>query len=179
MDGAALFGQEAENLFGELCSWRSKAQEGVNVGGLLLGRCRSRRKADVERKAKGTADGRDTADDVSAIYGATVPSVSGSVGGFHENGIGATIVGSDGDSFIEEAMKMLDADSLVIAASGDMKIDIEDAADFFEETFEGTAVVDNYQSTKTDFQEEALDEELSKFVGADVVGGSDDENKTG
>ena len=178
MDGAALFGQEAENLFGELCSWRSKAQEGVNVGGLLLGRCRSRRKADVERKAKGTADGRDTADDVSAIYGATVPSVSGSVGGFHENGIGATIVGSDGNSFIEEAMKMLDADGLVIAASGDMKIDVENSTDFFEETFEGTAVIDNYQAAKADFQKDVLDEESSKIVGADVIGGGD-ENKTG
>ena len=73
------------------------------------------------------------------------------MGCFHENGIGAIIIGCDGGSFIQEAMKILNADSLVVASSSNIKIDIEDAPDCFEETFESTAIVGNDQSAKADF----------------------------
>ena len=180
VDGATLLGQETQNLLIKSRSWCSEAQEGVDVGSVLLGRCWGRRKADIEREAKRTINSRDTANDIGAIDGAAVPCVSGSVGCYHENGIGATIIGSDGDSFIQELMKMLDANSLVVASStSNMNIVIEDAADLFDETFERTAVVDNEQSTKANFQKDVLDEKSSEVMGADVIGGSNNEDKTG
>ena len=124
VNGAALFGQETDKLLGKLCSWCGEAQEGVNVGGLLLGQCWCWGKADVERETKWPTNSGDAANDASTINGTAVPSVSSSVGGFHKNGIGATIIGSNGDSFIQEGMKMLNANSLVIASSSNMMIDI-------------------------------------------------------
>jgi hypothetical protein len=40
MDGTALFGEETEDLFSELSSGASETEEGMDIGGLLLGRSR-------------------------------------------------------------------------------------------------------------------------------------------
>jgi hypothetical protein len=65
------------------------------------------------------------------------------VGGFDENSVGTTIVSSNGNSFVQEAMKMLNTDGFVVAASGNMEVDVQQRADGFENAFEGAAVVDN------------------------------------
>ena len=148
MNGTTLFGEKTKDLLGELGCRGSETEERMDVGSLLQSWSRGRTQAEVERETKRAPNGRDAANDVSPIDGATVPSVSGSVGGFHKNGIGATIVGSNGNGLVEEAVEMLDAIGLMIAASGDMR----DLADFFEQAFEGAAVIDDDQTTKTDFK---------------------------
>jgi hypothetical protein len=54
-------------------------------------------------------------------------------------------------SFIQETVKVFDADSLVIAASSDMNIDVQNCTDQLEEAFESAAIIDNNQSAKADF----------------------------
>jgi hypothetical protein len=102
----------------------------------------SRRQTEIEREAKRPTNSRDTPDDISAIDGAAVPSVSGSVRSFDEDSVGAAIIGSDAHGFVKEAMKMFDANSFVVAASSHMNVNVEDGADFVEETFESAAVID-------------------------------------
>ena len=100
-------------------------------------------KAQVERKTEGAADSWDTADNVGTIDGAAVPGVGGSMGCFDEDSVGTAIVASNSNSFVEEAVEVFDTNGFMIATSGYMEIDAEDGADFFEETFEGTAVIDD------------------------------------
>jgi len=158
-----------------LSSGSREAEEGMDVRGLLLGRSRGRRKTEVKRKTKGAADSRNTANDIGTVDRAAVPSVGSSMGGFDKNSVGTTVVGCDCNSFVQKSVKVFNTDGFVIAAGGDMDIDIEDVADFLEETFEGAAVVDDDQAAEADFQKNILDEEASEIVGADIVGGSDED----
>jgi hypothetical protein len=48
--------------------------------------------------------------------------------------VGATIIIRDGNSFAQKAMKMLNTDSFVIAASGDMNGNVQNRTDGLEET---------------------------------------------
>ena len=175
MDGTAFFGKQAEDLFGKLSSGSRETEEGMDVRGLLLGWSRGRRKTEVKRKTKGAADSRNTANDIGTVDRAAVPSVGSSMGGFDKNSVGTTVVGCDCNSFVQKSVKVFNTDGFVIAAGGDMDIDIEDVADFLEETFEGAAVVDDDQAAEADFQKNILDEEASEIVGADIVGGSDED----
>ena len=83
---------------------------------------------------------------------------------FDEDGVGATIIGGNSDCFVEESMKVFDAngfikeavemfhaDSFMVAASSNMEVDIQNCTDFLEEAFESAAVVDDDQTAKTDF----------------------------
>jgi hypothetical protein len=60
---------------------------------------------------------------------------------FNEDSVVATIVGSNAQGFVKKAMEMFDANSFIVAPSSDMNINVEDGADFLEETFEGAAVI--------------------------------------
>jgi hypothetical protein len=60
---------------------------------------------------------------------------------FNEDSVGATIVGSDAPGFIEKAMEVFDANSFVVASNSDTNINVEDGADFLEETFESAAAI--------------------------------------
>jgi hypothetical protein len=111
-------------LFGELSSRASEAKEGMNIGSLVRSRSRSGAEAQVKRKSERATDSGNAADDVGPINGAAVPSVGSSVGGFNKDNVGATIVGGNGDSFVEEAVKMFDCNSFVVAASSDVYIDM-------------------------------------------------------
>ena len=152
MDGAAFFSEETEYLLGELSSGSSKSKESMNIGSLIGSGSRSWSKAQIERKAKRTADGRDAANDVGAINRAAVPGICSGVGGFNKYGIGATVIGSDSDSFVEESVKAFNANGFVVAASGNMNIDVEDVADSDEEAFEVAAVINNDETAETDLQ---------------------------
>ena len=152
VDGAAFFGEETEHLFGELSSGSSESKESMNIGCLIGSGSRSWGKAQIERETERTANGRDAANDVGAVNGAAVPSIGSGVGGFDEYGIGATVIGSDSNSFVEESVKAFDANGFVVAASGNMNIDVEDVADSDEEAFEVAAVINNDETAETDLQ---------------------------
>ena len=149
VNGATLLGQKAKDLLGKLRIGCSEVQEGIDVGSLLLNQCRGRREADVEREAKRTTDSRNAADDIGAIDRAAAPSVGGGMSSFSKNCDGAKIIGGDGHCFVQEAMEVLNANSLAIALSSNMNGDVKDSADFFEETFE---------NRKADIQEDILNE---------------------
>jgi hypothetical protein len=75
-------------------------------------------------------------------------------------------------------VKVFNANSLVVAASSDVDIDIQDATDFFEKTFKSAAVVDDDQAAEADFQKNVLDEETSEIVSSGIIRGGD-EDKAG
>ena len=129
----------------------------MDVGSLVQSGSRDGRKTEIERKAERTTDSWDAANNVGAIYGTAVPSIGSGMGSLDEDCVGSSIVGGDGDCFVQETMEVFDADSLVIATSGDMNINVEDRANSLEEAFESTAVVDDNETTETDFQEDFLD----------------------
>jgi hypothetical protein len=79
-----------------------------------------------------------TVDDVGA---AAVPSMSGSMRTFNKDSVGAAIVGRDAHGFVKKAMEMFDANSFVVALSSNMNVNVEDGADFLEETFEGADII--------------------------------------
>jgi hypothetical protein len=143
MNSTTLFGKQSKDLFGELGSRASKTKEGMNIGGLLLSRSRSWRKAEVKRETKRPTDSRNTANNISAVNMAAVPGVGGSMGSFDEDGVSATIVAGNSNSFIQETVEMFNTNSFVVATSSDVDIDIENRADGFEEAFESAAVVDD------------------------------------
>ena len=130
----------------------------MDIGSLLQSRGRGRTKAEVKRKPKRTADSRDATDNIGPVDGAAVPSVSSSMGSFDEDSVSATIVGCDGDSFIQKAMKVLDTNSFVVATSGNMDGDVQNGTDGLEEALEGTAVVHDDKTAKTNFQKDFLDQ---------------------
>jgi hypothetical protein len=123
----------------------------MNIGSLLHGRCWGWREAEVKRKAKRPTDSGNATNNVSAINRAAVPGVSSGMGSFDEDGVGATIIGGDGNSFIQKPVEVFDANSLVIAASSDMNVDVQNRTDGLEEAFESAAVIDNNQPAKADF----------------------------
>jgi hypothetical protein len=149
---AAFFGEDTEYLLGELSSRPSEPKESMDVGCLIGSRSWRGSEAQIEWKAKRPANGRDAADDVGAVNGAAVPSIGSSVGSFNENGIGATVVGSDSNSFVEESVEALYANGFVITASGHVNIDTQDVADGGEKAFEIAAVIDDDQTAETDLQ---------------------------
>ena len=169
MGSAAVLSEEAENLFGELRSRTSEAEKRVNVSSLIGSGGRNSAEADVEREAEGAADGRNAADDVGTVNRAAVPGIGSSVSSFHEDGVSATIISSNGDGFIEEAMKVFDADSFVVAFGSDVERDVEEEADGLKQAFESAAVVDDDNTTEADFEEDVLDKEAGKIMGGNIV----------
>jgi hypothetical protein len=95
------------------------------------------------------------------------------MGSFNKNGIGTSIVAGNGNGFVEETVKMFDANSFVIAASSDMKVNVQNGTDLCEEALEGTTVIDNNQSAEANFQKKVLDKEASEVVGSGIVSSSD------
>ena len=123
-------------------------------------------------------DTGDAPNNACAIDRAAVPSAGSSAGIPKKDGVGATLVGSDGNVFVEEVVEALDTSSSVVATSSNMKFDTKERTKFFEEAFEGAAMVDDNQAAKPDFQKNVSDQRVSKVMGGGVIGGSD-ENKAG
>jgi hypothetical protein len=73
------------------------------------------------------------------------------MGGFNKDSVGATIIGSDSNGFIQEPVKVFDANSFVVAASGNMNIDIQNGANGLKEAFECAAVVNDEKTAETNF----------------------------
>jgi hypothetical protein len=132
----------------------------------------------VERKSERSTDSRDTADNISTINGAAVPSVSSSVRGFDKNRVSAAIVSSDNNSLIEEWVEVFNSDSFVIAASSDMKVNGKSSVNSLEESFKSAAVINDNQTAESDLQKDFLDKETSEIMSCNVVS-SIDNDKTG
>jgi hypothetical protein len=146
------------------------------IGG--IGRQRRLGKADVKGESERAAYGRDTVNNVGTVDGAAIPSICGSMGGFNENSHGATIIGSNGNSFLQKAMEFFNAHDFVITASGDMMLNVEQLTDFSKETLETTAIVDDNEAAESNLEEDFLNKEAREIMGGDIVSSSD-KNKTG
>jgi hypothetical protein len=157
MNGTTLFGEKTKDLLGELGCGGSETEERMDVGSLLQSWSRGRTQAEVEGETTGMPNGGDAANDISPIDRAAVPSVCSSVGSLDEDSVSATVVSGNSDSFIQETMKVLNTDSFVIATGSNMDACIQNRTDLLEQTLEGTAVVDDNETTETDFQEDFLD----------------------
>jgi hypothetical protein len=72
------------------------------------------------------------ADKVGTINGAAISGVCSSVGSFNKDGMGATIISCNGDSLIQEAVKLFDTTSFMVALGN-----AEKGADSSEGSFEG------------------------------------------
>jgi hypothetical protein len=178
MNGTTLFGEKPKDLLGELGCRGSETEERMDVGSLLQSWSRGGTQAEVEGETKGAPNGGDAANDISPIDGATVPSVSSGMGGFDKNSVSATVVSGNSDSFIQEPMKVLDTDGFVIATGSNMDAYIQNRTDRLEQALEGTAVVDDDETTETDFQEDFLDEETGEIMGGGVTGGINEDESS-
>jgi hypothetical protein len=161
MCSSAVFGQDTEDTLGKLRCGRGLTEESVDILGLGYSRRGQGTKTEVEWEAKGAADGRNAANDVSAINGAAIPSIRSSVGSFNKNGVGTTVVCCNHDCFIEESMKFFNTNSFVVAFCGDVNRDAKERADGFERAFKGASVVDNDEATEADFKKNFLHEKTS------------------
>jgi hypothetical protein len=97
-----------------------------------------------------------------------------SVGSFDEDSVGATVIGSDSNSLVEKSVKALGTNGFVITTSGNMNVDAKDVADADKEAFEIATIVDNNQTTETDFQQDFLNKETGKIMSSDVVSSIDE-----
>lgn len=140
-----------------MSSRAGKTEKSMDIGSLVRGWSRSRRQTEIKRKPERPTDSRNTANDISAIDRAAVPSIGSSVRGFDKNGIGAAIIGGNGNSFVQKAMEFLDTNSFMVAASSDMDFDIEKRTNFLKEALERAAVVDRNQTAEANFQKDFLD----------------------
>jgi hypothetical protein len=168
MSGTALFGEKTKDLLGELGCRGSETEERMGVGSLLQSWSRGRTQAEAEGETKRAPNGGDAANDISPVDGAAVPSASSSVGSLDEDSVSPTVVSgnsdsfiqeTNSDSFIQETMKVLNTDGFVVATGSNMDAGIQNRTDGLEQTIEGTAVVDDNETTETDSQEDFLDEE--------------------
>jgi hypothetical protein len=151
MNGTTLFGEKTKDLLGELGCRGSETEERMDVGSLLQSWSRGRTHAEVEGETKRAPNGGDAANNVSPIDGATVPSVSSSVGSLDEDSVKATVVSGNSDSFVQETMKVLNTDGFVIATGSNMDAYIQNRTDRLEQTLKGTAVIDDDETTETDY----------------------------
>jgi hypothetical protein len=114
----------------------------MNVGSLVGSRSRNWGYTEIKGKSERPTDSRNTANDIGAINRAAIPGVSGSMGGFDEDGVCATVVGCNTNSFVQKSMEMFDTNGFVVASSSDMDFNVEDRTNFLEKAFESAAIVD-------------------------------------
>jgi hypothetical protein len=109
-----LLSKEAEGAFNKLGSRGSKAEEGMDIRGLIG--CRGWRwaKAEIEWEAEGAANRGDTAYNVGTINRAAVPGVSCGVGGFNKYLIGTPVISGNANGFVEETMEVFDTNSFML-----------------------------------------------------------------
>jgi hypothetical protein len=168
------------DLFSQLGSTRTgKTEKGMDVGGLLHGWSRGGRETEIKRKMKRATGSWNAANNVGAVNSRTaIPGTGGSMSSFGKDGVGATIVGGDGNDFAKEPVKVFNANSLVVAVSSDMNINIQNRANRLEKAFESTAVIDDDQAAETNFQKDFLNEKTSEIMSGDVASSGIDEDKT-
>ena len=88
-------------------------------------------KGQVERKSERSTDSRDAADNISAINGAAVPSVSGSsVRSLNKDGVSATIIRTTSSDTVTALLR-------------NMEVNGKNSATSLEESFTGAAVIND------------------------------------
>jgi hypothetical protein len=137
------------------------AKESINIGSLIGSWSRSGDEAQVKQKSERPTNSRNTADDVGAIDGTAVPSAGSSVGGVDKDDVGASIIGSDSESFIKKTVKVFDRNGFVVAPGSDVDVDMENIADGLEQTLQGAAIVDDDKTAEANLQKDLLDEQAS------------------
>ncbi len=108
----------------------------------------------------------DTVDDVGA---AAVPSMSGSMRTFNKDSVGATIIGCNSNSFVQEQVEVFG--SLVVAASSNVNVNAQDIADRTKKAFESAAIIHYNQTTEANFQKNFLEKKAGEILSGNVVGG--------
>ena len=124
----------------------------------------------VNGEAEGSANGRDTADDVGAINGGGVPGIDGTMGCFRGDfGVAGSLVDGNFQGFVEEAEQPFDGDGLMVAAKGWVIGEVECAAHGFEVFFEGGAGVRGNKEADADAEKDVLHEGSCKGGGVQGV----------
>jgi hypothetical protein len=169
----AIFDNQSNDLTSEVDVMASVFNVVENRGAGIGERCRrgmaSGGEGEVEGKLEFTAHGGNAADDVGAVDGTAVPSVSGNHGGFDPDEMRATIRAGNGDGFVKVTKETLNTDGFVITTRGGMETNTEEFASSGENTAESAAGVDDDEAAHADFQQDLLKQKASKFVGMDVV----------
>ena len=132
------------------------------------------REGNIEGELENSTDGGNAADDVCAINGTGVPSISGGLGdgGKHVSGWGRAVFAGDGNGFIEGAEEAFDREPLVIAFRERVKTKAKGFAHFLEAAAEFAIGVANHKTTETYFEKDRLHEEFGergRIRFADVV----------
>ena len=144
VDSTTFFSEKAEDSFSKLGGRRRETKEGMDVGRLVGSGGRGRDQAKFERAAERSSNSGNTANNISTINRAAVPSVSrSSVRSFNKNGSSAMIIGSDSNSFIEELGEVFNSDGFLIAWSSDVEVNGKSSANSLEESFKSAAIIHN------------------------------------
>jgi hypothetical protein len=89
---------------------------------------------------------------VGAVNGAAVPSVSSGVSSLDKNSVGALVIGGNGNSLVEKMVEVFDSNSFMIPTSSDIDINVEKGTDGLKEALEGASIIDNNQPAETNFR---------------------------
>jgi hypothetical protein len=65
------------------------------------------------------------------------------VSGFDKDSGSSTVVGGDGNGFVQEAMKLFDTDGFMVATSSNMDFNVQGGTSSLEKSFESAAVIDD------------------------------------
>jgi hypothetical protein len=160
---------QAENAGGKLGVGGRGAKEVMDVLGLVGRGSRWGAEAEIKGEVERLADGGNAADNVGPINRTTIIGVTSCVRSFNKDGIGTAIVGSNGDGFIQESMKVLGADGLVITLCSNVEGDAKVSTDGFEGAFEDATIIDYDNAAKSDPKEEFLHEETGKIMGSSAI----------
>jgi hypothetical protein len=153
-------------------------EKSMDVGSLVGGGGWGRAEAEIKGETKRMTNRRDAANNIGTIDRTAVPGIRSGVSSFNKNSVSATVIGSNGNGFIQKLVEMFDADGFMVPLGSAMEGDVEEKANLFEEAFKGAAIVDNDNAAETNFEEHILNKKTSKVMGGDVASGGD-QDKSG
>jgi len=174
MVSAAVLGEIGENLGGEVGVGLTQAKVVMEVLEVTEDGFGRVGEGDIERELKDSTDSGNAADDVRAINGTGVPSVSSGLGdgGKHVGGWGCAVFAGDGDSFVEGAEESFDRKAFVIAFCERVEAKAEGFAHSLEAAAKFAISVADDEATETHFEKDCLHEqfgERSRIGFASVV----------
>jgi hypothetical protein len=120
--------------------------------------------SEIERKFKLAAHSRDAPDNVSAIDGAAIPSVSGNHGSFDPNKWCAAIGTRNCDGLFQGRKETLHTDGFVVAMRSSVQLNAEKLASICKDAAKSAASVNNNESTHTNFQQYVLEQKMAKVM---------------
>ena len=141
--------------------------DGRNISVDRLGWCIQ---GEIKRKFEFTANSGDAADDIGTVNDTAIPGIFSALGDFDKDGVSTTVIGANGDSFVENAEVSFDRYGFVITTGSRMKADAEDLAHRFEGAEKFTVSVNNHETAEADFEKKLAHEEFSKGVGGRSFG---------